>query len=136
MGTLRELQAMLRDKIEEVRQRDLLLDELELELDLKDALIERLQNQLREAVSKASAVEASKTCERCHGSQNAATQTPDIRVTMAARSPKAGGKSRPPLINTKKKKRVAVSGDSIHMSYQMRTRIVSASKRRFRKKEG
>lgn len=46
MGTLRDLQLALRDKIEELHQRDQLIDELEAELDEKDELITRLQTQL------------------------------------------------------------------------------------------
>lgn len=46
MGTLRELQRCLSDKIEELKQRDELIDELESELDEKDALIKTLQNEL------------------------------------------------------------------------------------------
>ncbi len=46
MGTLRELQLALQEKIEEIRQRDELIDELEQELDEKDALIEKLRTQL------------------------------------------------------------------------------------------
>lgn len=46
MGTLRDLQYALQQKIEELRQRDTLIDELELELDQKDELIQRLQNEL------------------------------------------------------------------------------------------
>ncbi|XP_069756781.1 cGMP-dependent protein kinase 1-like isoform X1 [Narcine bancroftii] len=46
MGTLRDLQYALQEKIEELRQRDALIDELELELDQKDDLIQRLQTEL------------------------------------------------------------------------------------------
>uniref|UniRef100_A0A8C3ZKH2 Cyclic nucleotide-binding domain-containing protein n=1 Tax=Denticeps clupeoides TaxID=299321 RepID=A0A8C3ZKH2_9TELE len=46
MGTLRDLQYALQLKIEELRQRDTLIDELELELDAKDDLIRRLQGEL------------------------------------------------------------------------------------------
>jgi cGMP-dependent protein kinase len=46
MGTLRELQSCLSDKIEELKQRDQLIDELESELDEKDILIKTLQNEL------------------------------------------------------------------------------------------
>lgn len=46
MGTLRDLQFALQLKIEELRQRDTLIDELELELDAKDELIRRLQDEL------------------------------------------------------------------------------------------
>ncbi|XP_037547226.1 cGMP-dependent protein kinase 1 isoform X1 [Nematolebias whitei] len=46
MGTLRDLQYALQEKVQELRQRDALIDELELELDQKDELIQRLQNEL------------------------------------------------------------------------------------------
>eukprot|EP00061_Rhincodon_typus_P017579 g46334.t1 len=46
MGTLRDLQYALQEKIEELRQRDALIDELELELDQKDELIQKLQTEL------------------------------------------------------------------------------------------
>ncbi|KAM7017710.1 cGMP-dependent protein kinase 1 [Tautogolabrus adspersus] len=46
MGTLRDLQFALQLKIEELRQRDMLIDELELEMDTKDELIRRLQEEL------------------------------------------------------------------------------------------
>ncbi|XP_071756844.2 cGMP-dependent protein kinase 1-like isoform X2 [Centroberyx gerrardi] len=46
MGTLRDLQLALQLKIEELRQRDALIDELELELDTKDDLIRQLQVEL------------------------------------------------------------------------------------------
>ena len=46
MGTLRELQLALAEKIEELRQRDELIDELEADLDDKDALINTLKNEL------------------------------------------------------------------------------------------
>lgn len=45
-GTLRDLQLALQLKIEELRQRDALIDELELELDTKDDLIRQLQVEL------------------------------------------------------------------------------------------
>ncbi|KAH9487994.1 hypothetical protein Btru_066768 [Bulinus truncatus] len=46
MGTLRDLQLALQEKIEELRQRDDLIDELESELDEKESLIQRLQREL------------------------------------------------------------------------------------------
>ena len=46
MGTLRDMQFALQLKIEELRQRDSLIDELELELDTKDDLIRQLQTEL------------------------------------------------------------------------------------------
>jgi hypothetical protein len=46
MASLRELQLCLREKIEEVKQRDQLIDELEAELDEKDLLIRRLYSEL------------------------------------------------------------------------------------------
>uniref|UniRef100_A0A8C6TCE1 cAMP-dependent protein kinase type II-alpha regulatory subunit n=1 Tax=Neogobius melanostomus TaxID=47308 RepID=A0A8C6TCE1_9GOBI len=45
-GTLRDLQLALQLKIEELRLRDALIDELELELDTKDDLIRQLQTEL------------------------------------------------------------------------------------------
>lgn len=45
-STLRDLQLALQLKIEELRQRDALIDELELELDTKDDLIRQLQLDL------------------------------------------------------------------------------------------
>ncbi|XP_033099567.1 cGMP-dependent protein kinase 1-like [Anneissia japonica] len=46
MATLRDLQYALQQKIEELRQRDDLIDELELELDEKEEIICHLQNEL------------------------------------------------------------------------------------------
>lgn len=46
MGTLRDLQLALCSKIEELNQRDRLIDELEKELDEKDELIEKLRMEL------------------------------------------------------------------------------------------
>lgn len=45
-GTLRDLQLALQLKIQELRHRDALIDELELELDTKDDLIRQLQIEL------------------------------------------------------------------------------------------
>ncbi|XP_068608711.1 cGMP-dependent protein kinase 1-like [Brachionichthys hirsutus] len=53
-GTLRDLQLALQLKIEELRQRDSLIDELELELDTKDDLIRQLQIELDRDRSSAS----------------------------------------------------------------------------------
>ncbi|XP_041825101.1 cGMP-dependent protein kinase 1-like isoform X2 [Melanotaenia boesemani] len=75
IGTLRDLQLALQLKIEELRQRDALIDELELELDTKDDLIRQLQIELdrhrnapqhdtassREAENKGSAVQTPRT---------------------------------------------------------------------------
>lgn len=46
MGTLRELQFALKQKLEEIRLKDEAIDVLEAQLDERDALVERLQNQL------------------------------------------------------------------------------------------
>ncbi|XP_032372904.1 cGMP-dependent protein kinase 1 isoform X2 [Etheostoma spectabile] len=65
MGTLRDLQFALQLKIEELRQRDTLIDELELELDTKDELIRRLQEELdryRATVSLPGSSAASAAC--------------------------------------------------------------------------
>uniref|UniRef100_A0A8C3AA31 Cyclic nucleotide-binding domain-containing protein n=1 Tax=Cyclopterus lumpus TaxID=8103 RepID=A0A8C3AA31_CYCLU len=72
MGTLRDLQFALQLKIEELRQRDTLIDELELELDTKDELIRRLQEELdrsRATVSLpgSSAATCSAQSEDSHG---------------------------------------------------------------------
>lgn len=63
MGTLRDLQLSLSEKIQELRQRDELIDELESELDEKDDLIKRLQNELdkyRSILKPASTVQPAK----------------------------------------------------------------------------
>jgi len=46
MATLRELQRLLADALEDIRQRDVLIDSLEQELDEKDALIDALTKEL------------------------------------------------------------------------------------------
>jgi len=46
MASLREMQLYLREKVEEVKQRDQLIDELEAELDEKDLLVRRLYSEL------------------------------------------------------------------------------------------
>ncbi|XP_062852224.1 cGMP-dependent protein kinase 1a isoform X1 [Trichomycterus rosablanca] len=65
MGTLRDLQYALQEKIEELRQRDELIDELELELDQKDELIQKLQNELDKyrSVIRPASQRAQKACE-------------------------------------------------------------------------
>ncbi|XP_074525807.1 cGMP-dependent protein kinase 1 [Halichoeres trimaculatus] len=66
MGTLRDLQFALQLKIEELRQRDTLIDELELELDTKDELIRRLQEELdryRATVTLPGPSEAGAACQ-------------------------------------------------------------------------
>ncbi|XP_034547972.1 cGMP-dependent protein kinase 1 isoform X2 [Notolabrus celidotus] len=66
MGTLRDLQFALQLKIEELRQRDTLIDELELELDTKDELIRGLQDELdryRATVSLPGPSEAGAACQ-------------------------------------------------------------------------
>ncbi|KAK3092018.1 hypothetical protein FSP39_024472 [Pinctada imbricata] len=62
MGSLRDLQLALRLKIEELHQRDELIDELETELDQKDEMIERLQNEIEKyrAVLKSTTEQARK----------------------------------------------------------------------------
>ncbi|XP_067269137.1 cGMP-dependent protein kinase 1 [Pseudorasbora parva] len=61
MGTLRDLQFALQLKIEELRQRDALIDELELELDAKDDLIRRLQGELDRLRLSAPGISAAST---------------------------------------------------------------------------
>jgi len=97
MCTLRELQTALADKIEEVRQRDLLIDELEAELDEKDALITSLQNQLEKYRT---AMKTSITAS-VHA-------VPEISNGHAA-----------PL----KQKRVAISGESVNVKSMRHTLI-------------
>lgn len=57
--TLRELQFVLRQKVEEIEQRDELIDELENEIDKKDEIISRLQNE----VDKCRSVLNTKVCQ-------------------------------------------------------------------------
>ncbi|ESO00604.1 hypothetical protein HELRODRAFT_175573 [Helobdella robusta] len=61
MATVREMQLLLRQKLEEVRQRDRLIDELEKELEEKDLLIEKLWKQLEKYKS---ILEAQKRVEK------------------------------------------------------------------------
>ncbi|XP_056275732.1 cGMP-dependent protein kinase 1 isoform X2 [Pseudoliparis swirei] len=79
MGTLRDLQFALQLKIEELRQRDTLIDELELELDTKDELIRRLQEELdrsRATVSLPGSSAASAACSaQSEDSQRATRKT-------------------------------------------------------------
>ncbi|CAJ1068602.1 cGMP-dependent protein kinase 1 isoform X4 [Xyrichtys novacula] len=75
MGTLRDLQFALQLKIEELRQRDTLIDELELELDTKDELIRRLQEELdryRATVTLPGPSEAGATCQAVTEDKHAA----------------------------------------------------------------
>ncbi|XP_051269255.1 cGMP-dependent protein kinase 1-like isoform X2 [Dicentrarchus labrax] len=73
-GTLRDLQLALQLKIEELRQRDSLIDELELELDTKDDLIRQLQVELdRHRNASQHAVNAGETANT-----GAAVQTPAL----------------------------------------------------------
>ncbi|XP_023213153.1 cGMP-dependent protein kinase 1-like [Centruroides sculpturatus] len=46
MSSIRELRYALQQKIEEIRQRDTLIDKLEMELEAKNELIQQLQNDL------------------------------------------------------------------------------------------
>lgn len=74
MATLRDLQIALAEKIEEVRQRDALIDELERELDEKDNLIQSLRNELEKyksavKVSIKAAVQANGTDNNTLGRQ-------------------------------------------------------------------
>lgn len=72
-GTLRDLQLALQLKIEELRQRDALIDELELELDTKDDLIRQLQIELdrhrcasQQAVGSGEAVNTGESVQKQH----------------------------------------------------------------------
>jgi len=89
MCTLRELQTALAGKIEEVRQRDLLIDELEAELKKKDALITSLQTQLEK--------------------YRAAVKT-SITASVHAVPELSNGHAAP-----LKQKRVAISGESVNI---------------------
>ena len=92
MGTLRDLQLALRNKIEELNQRDRLIDELETELDEKEELIEKLRMELEKCkavlnstVGKPSGAQSRERNKRCaisgEPSCNGATAlTPLIRV--------------------------------------------------------
>ncbi|XP_044030890.1 cGMP-dependent protein kinase 1-like [Siniperca chuatsi] len=71
-GTLRDLQLALQLKIEELRQRDSLIDELELELDTKDDLIRQLQIELDK--HRSASQHAANTGETAN--TGAAVQTP------------------------------------------------------------
>lgn len=84
MATLRDLQIALAEKIEEVRQRDRLIDDLELELDEKDSLIQSLRNELEKYKS---AVKVSITAAvRANGPDN--TLGRQKRTAISAESSK------------------------------------------------
>ncbi|GAA6228502.1 cGMP-dependent protein kinase 1-like isoform X2 [Lates japonicus] len=72
-GTLRDLQLALQLKIEELRQRDALIDELELELDTKDDLIRQLQIELDR--HRSASQQAASSTETAN-TEGAAVQTP------------------------------------------------------------
>ncbi|XP_040914342.1 cGMP-dependent protein kinase 1-like isoform X1 [Toxotes jaculatrix] len=72
-GTLRDLQLALQLKIEELRQRDALIDELELELDTKDDLIRQLQIELDR--HRSASQHAASSAETAN-TEGAAAQTP------------------------------------------------------------
>ncbi|XP_074546304.1 cGMP-dependent protein kinase 1-like [Halichoeres trimaculatus] len=88
-GTLRDLQLALQLKIEELRQRDSLIDELELELDTKDDLIRQLQVELDRH-------------------RNASTQ-----ATSTAETPSTGAAIQPPATTDEpqRTKRQAISAE-------------------------
>ncbi|XP_075895078.1 cGMP-dependent protein kinase 1 [Nelusetta ayraudi] len=86
MGTLRDLQFALQLKIEELRQRDTLIDELELELDTKDELIRRLQEELdryRANVSLPGASAAGAACSTQSQDKQGAKQNTIISESFA-----------------------------------------------------
>lgn len=93
MASLRDLQYALQEKIEELRQRDELIDELELELDEKDTLIQRLQNELdkyrsviRPATKQAMVVQRKQ--KRCGISAESAQEIQETALENLKRHPK------------------------------------------------
>ncbi|XP_075960970.1 cGMP-dependent protein kinase 1 isoform X1 [Anarhichas minor] len=86
MGTLRDLQFALQLKIEELRQRDTLIDELELELDTKDELIRRLQEELdryRATVSLPGSSAASADTEHACSAQSEDSQQVNRKTVIS-----------------------------------------------------
>ncbi|KAJ8022893.1 cGMP-dependent protein kinase 1 [Holothuria leucospilota] len=92
MASLRDLQYALQEKIEELRQRDELIDELELELDEKDTLIQRLQNELdkyRSVIRPATKqVMVQKKQKRCGISAESAQEIQETALENLKRYPK------------------------------------------------
>uniref|UniRef100_A0A8C9RLV9 cGMP-dependent protein kinase n=1 Tax=Scleropages formosus TaxID=113540 RepID=A0A8C9RLV9_SCLFO len=89
MGTLRDLQFALQLKIEELRQRDALIDELELELDAKDDLIRRLQGELDRYRATLVSNEPQRTKRLAISAEPAAldpTQLPNVTLTSYTKS--------------------------------------------------
>lgn len=89
-GTLRDLQLALQLKIEELRQRDALIDELELELDTKDDLIRHLQVELDQhrraahnaAISVETEVQTGVSMQVSHLSGKQGDAGPDVRTSV------------------------------------------------------
>lgn len=92
MASLRDLQYALQEKLEELRQRDELIDELELELDEKDTLIQRLQNELDKyrSVIRPATKQAivGKKQKRCGISAESAQEIQDTALGNLKRHPK------------------------------------------------
>ncbi|XP_070544334.1 cGMP-dependent protein kinase 1-like isoform X3 [Ptychodera flava] len=107
MGTLRDLQYALQEKIEELRQRDELIDELELELDEKDELIQRLQNEL----------------DKYRSVIRPATQALRDQQAMQLQHQQHGGLGHP----NKKQKRLGISAESAQQQGKSQLKRVTKS---------
>uniref|UniRef100_A0A3Q1GGG4 cAMP-dependent protein kinase type II-alpha regulatory subunit n=1 Tax=Acanthochromis polyacanthus TaxID=80966 RepID=A0A3Q1GGG4_9TELE len=90
MRVLMDLQLALQLKIEELRQRDALIDELELELDTKDDLIRQLQVELdRHRKQTASTDEPQRTKRQAISAEPSAldpSQLSDVTLTSYCKS--------------------------------------------------
>lgn len=141
MGTLRELQHILRLKLDELRQRDELIDELEKELDEKDELIQKLRNELdkyRSILMKADLVKIKKVHYKnvaagaCSaGSKNCAFHSSchgDVIQNGDGTSDSNGSSS-----SRVKCKRQAISAEPLNLSAEKLDQIYRACHSRFPK---
>lgn len=101
MATLRDFQICLQEKLEELRQRDEYIEELEEDLHDRDVIIERLR------------VELGKYRSLVVG-QTAQTPPADIRPPSPFRPPKIEV-SAAPNNQTGREKKLAVSGESLQL---------------------
>ncbi|WAQ97092.1 KGP1-like protein [Mya arenaria] len=117
MCTLRDLQVALAEKMEEVRQRDALIDELEWELDEKEELIASLRNQLdkyRTAMKVSMTAAAARTAaaaEKLPHRHNRTAISAESSMTLTHRDYRTLKRHRKPLASKELIKRAILDND-------------------------